>query len=412
VLERIELISPEGFRAGSLAGAFRYARPDVEELWRGTSTQPIDHGFLKYLELPAQSYLKEGWLGELHTDSGGHFQFELPPISRDPADTRGSLLSYASADRPNIELLRRDHALPALERLQAYFKRSLAIESVAQHGEPPSAPDISVVVPLYERIDLVEHQIAQFWRDPELAEAELIYVLDSPAHWPQLSTIAAELHALYGLPFTVLKLNRNGGFAAANNVAASHARGRLLLLLNSDVLPTVPGWLGTMRSFYDATPGIGALGPKLLYEDESIQHAGMYFELDPTTNLWENQHYYKGFSRSLGVANVSRPVPAVTGACMMVDRSVYHHVGGLREDYIQGGFEDSDLCLRLIEAGYENWYVATVELYHLEAQSFPIELRATKRYNGWLQTHLWDQRIRDVMRKQSEPTDARVTPVG
>ena len=53
----------------------------------------------------------------------------------------------------------------------------------------------------------------------------------------------------------MVRLNRNAGYAAANNLAASHARGRLLLLLNSDVLPAGPGWLGTMRDFYDATPG-------------------------------------------------------------------------------------------------------------------------------------------------------------
>ena len=77
----------------------------------------------------------------------------------------------------------------------------------------------------------------------------------------------------------------------------------------------------------------------------------MYFQRDPTTRLWENQHYFKGFSRSLAAANVNRPVPAVTGACLMIDRALYDEVGGLREDYVQGGYEDSDLCLRLIEAG-------------------------------------------------------------
>jgi GT2 family glycosyltransferase len=148
-------------------------------------------------------------------------------------------------------------------------------------------------VPLYERIDLLEHQLAHFWQDPDLATAELIYVLDSPELGSLLARPAAELHALYGLPFKLIKLNRNAGFAIANNIGASHATGRLLVLLNSDVLPVSAGWLRTMRDFYEATPGIGALGPKLLYEDGSIQHAGMYFQLDPSTRLWENQHYYK-----------------------------------------------------------------------------------------------------------------------
>ena len=336
----------------------------------------------------------------------------MPPVIRDTAQTRGSILVESSGDQPAIETLRRDHAHPALKRVQARIRKSITVDSAVQHGEPPSSPEVSIIVPLYERIDLLEHQLAHFWQDPDLAAAELIYVLDSPQLGSLLARPAAELHALYGLPFKLLRLNRNAGFAAANNIGASYASGRLLLLLNSDVLPARAGWLETMRAFHSATPGIGALGPKLLYEDDSIQHAGMYFQIDPSTRFWENQHYYKGFSRSLAAANVTRAVPAVTGACLMVERALYNEVGGLCEDYIQGGYEDSDLCLRLIEAGRDNWYIAAAELYHLEAQSFPITMRSTNPYNSWLQTHLWNDRIQQVMRDQPEGAEAHLVPVG
>ena len=86
----------------------------------------------------------------------------------------------------------------------------------------------------------------------------------------------------------------------------------------------------------------------------------------------------------------------------MIERELFNEVGGFREDYIQGGYEDSDLCLRLIEAGRDNWYLAAAELYHLEAQSFPITLRSTNPYNAWLQTHLWNDRIEQVMRADAE----------
>ena len=65
---------------------------------------------------------------------------------------------------------------------------------------------------------------------------------------------------------------------------------------------------------------------------------------------------------------------------------------------MRGDYEDSDFCLRLIEAGCENWYFADVELYHLEGQSYESSLRRTaSRYNGWLQTHIWGDRIAEVM---------------
>jgi GT2 family glycosyltransferase len=280
-----------------------------------------------------------------------------------------------------------------------------------EHGSVPTSPDVSVIVPLYRRIDLIEHQLAQFWRDPDLARVELIYVLDSPERAEDLNRLAGPLHELYGLPFKVLTLNRNGGYAVANDLGASRARGRLLMLLNSDVLPVGPGWLGRMQAFYDATPDIGALGPKLLYEDESIQHAGMYFQRDASTRLWENQHYYKGFARSLPAANVSRPVPGVTGACMLVERALFESLGGFATVYVEGGYEDSDFCIRITEAGRRNWYVADVELYHLEAQSFFIHTRLANPCNAWIQTHLWNDEITALMRAEPDPTDERLIAV-
>src|SRR5206468_2022728 len=82
-------------------------------------------------------------------------------------------------------------ARPALDLLQAQARRSIAVEEIVQHGEPPPSPDVSVIVPLYGRTDLVEHQIAQFWNDPDMAAAELIYVLDSPELGNQLAHEAA-----------------------------------------------------------------------------------------------------------------------------------------------------------------------------------------------------------------------------
>jgi GT2 family glycosyltransferase len=255
-----------------------------------------------------------------------------------------------------------------------------------------------VIVPLYGRIDFMEHQLCQFMHDSDFRAIDLIYVLDSPELGEELNQLAAALHSLYELPFRTAALSRNAGFAIANNLGAELARGRLLLLLNSDVVPDVPGWTQTMAAFYDATPDIGALGPKLLYEDGSLQHAGLYFDREPGAPLWTNLHYFKGLESHFPPANVTRPVPAVTGACLMIARTLWESVGGLSPAFVQGGYEDSDLCLRLIEAGRDNWYLPHVELHHLEDQSFPSESRRmATAYNTWLQTHLWGARIDQLM---------------
>ena len=110
----------------------------------------------------------------------------------------------------------------------------------------------------------------------------------------------------------------------------------------------------------------------------------------------------------------ARHRPVLAGYLRHVDVSpaFFDEVGGLREDYVQGGFEDSDFCLRLIEADYDNWYLAGAELYHLEAQSFPISLRSTNAYNAWLQTHTWNDRINQLMNDQPRGAESNLVAVG
>jgi GT2 family glycosyltransferase len=222
--------------------------------------------------------------------------------------------------------------------------------------------------------------------------------------------LASALIDLYRVPFRVVTLAENVGFAGANRAGASLARGRLLLFMNSDVLPEHSGWLGRMVAFYDATPGIGALGPKLLFEDDSIQHAGLFFRRPPGSGLWSNEHYFKGLHRDVPPATTSRVVPAVTAACMLISRDLFDEVGGFRSMFVRGDFEDSDLCLRVMERGRQNWYLAEVALFHLEGQSYESNLRVHAwRYNAWLHTHIWGERIARLMRDFDAGPEARAS---
>jgi GT2 family glycosyltransferase len=79
----------------------------------------------------------------------------------------------------------------------------------------------------------------------------------------------------------------------------------------------------------------------------------------------------------------------------MIASDLYQKMGGLSGDYVQGDFEDSDLCLRLLAAGRQNWYFADVALYHLEASSYdPERRRLHDSFNRWLHTHLWAERLK------------------
>ena len=392
---RMTAVSPEGTRTELFGRTFGYRRPDAEEFFRSAigDQHAARYGFISFFHTSAPSLLPVGWLVEVETAAGTVMEAIAPRLLTDDNRIRMELLNDLVHDDVDQEL-RRKHISPALSALQTRRSQRVHIECAAEFGEQAANPHVSILVPLYGRLDLLEHQMAQFADDPDLREAELIYVLDSPELKSDLLAVASGLYQLYRLPFKVVVLSDNAGFAAANNIAAAEAHGRLLLLLNSDVLPTQVGWLSKLIEFYQALEVPGALGPKLIYEDNSLQHAGLYFERSSRSGAWTNEHYYKGFHSDLPAANIARPVPAVTGACLMIDARLYASVGGLSSAYIQGDYEDSDLCLRLSEAGHQNWYFPGVVLYHLEGQSYPTSVRQVNyEYNRWLFNEIWSTAI-------------------
>jgi len=397
-MQRLTVISPEGSRVELLPGIYREPRPDVDSFYEDpTRTGAEGTGFLGYCETGAPSLLSSGWVLEMENALGVGREFPGPQVSRDLLAARAAILSDLHKES-DWQTPLMDHVVPAVSRIQQRLEELAKIKDVWDFGEPAGSPENSIVVPLYGRIDFLEHQLAQFVHDPELRESELIYVLDSPELETALKTSAGQLFELYGVPFRVVVLAQNGGYSVANNRGASLAHGRRLLLLNSDVLPAAPGWLGRMAAFYEEQDSVGALGPKLLFEDDTLQHAGIRFQRPPGGGAWENEHYFKGLHRDLPAANLTRRVPAVSGACMMIDRELFEDLGGLRGMYVQGDYEDTDLCLRLREQGRDTWYLPEVELYHLEGQSYALETRtAMSRYNVWLHTRLWDEEIAAAM---------------
>jgi O-antigen biosynthesis protein len=398
-LGEVTLVSPEGARVELTEKAFRYERPDVVQFYSALGGEPSrDHGFIAHVTLPSPSRLSSGWIAELRTSDGLELEIECPAVSRDPLAIRSTILGELGQHGTVGGRLAADHGRAALTSLQQRLVGEASVDSIDVYGEPPRQPTVSIVVPLYQRLDFIEHQMLQFSRDPEFAAVDLVYVLDSTEQRDDLAVKARELFGLYGLPFRVVNLTSGAGFAGANNLGVEVAEAERLLLLNSDVIPDRPGWIGAMGAFYDATEGIGALGPKLLYEDDTLQHAGMYFQRQPGSEVWENAHCFKGLHRSFPAANLTRPMPAVTAACMMVDRDLYEEVGGLPLHYVQGDYEDSELCLRFAEAERQSWYLPAVELYHLEGQSYvPGLRRIPSEYNMWLHTSIWNDRIEDVM---------------
>lgn len=290
---------------------------------------------------------------------------------------------------------------PILAACQEDLRESRPEPAVKTFGQLPTRPKASVVIPLYRVYDFLRVQVAAFAGDPWFSEhAELIYVLDSPEHEAEVAHLLGGLHLAYGLPLQLVAMRRNGGFSAACNAGAAAARGEALALVNSDVIPSGNCWLEGLIARLDRRAKVGAVGPKLLYDDGSLQHAGLLFKRD-SKGTWLNHHYFKGMPGSYAPANVERPVPGVTGACIVMTRDLYDELGGFDESYVIGDYEDSDLCLKIRRAGFGILYVPEVALYHLERQSIARSVDYTRgaasQHNAWLQSRRWGAQIEALM---------------
>jgi len=337
--------------------------------------------------------------------SGGSVALANPMPAPSPRLGRDAVLAALPAICVTQPIMA-DCMAPAARALQAAHLATRRPPEIVQFGQRPDDPRVSILIPLYRNLEFLRFQLAAFAVDPEIRESELVFVLDSPEQRRELEHYLTGLHLLYGLPMTLVVMSDNFGYAAANNAGAAVARGRDLLLLNSDVVPDRPGWLGLLADAVEAGDHVGAVGPKLLFDDESLQHAGLYFE-QTSEGEWYNRHYFKGFPRDFPAACVAREVPGVTGACLMVRRDLYAQVGGLAEDYLIGDYEDSDLCLKLRRDGHVVRYEPAAELYHFERRSIERNTGYTRgaadHHNRWLHHTRWQGAIAELMDRADEP---------
>ncbi len=152
-----------------------------------------------------------------------------------------------------------------------------------------------------------------------------------------------------------------------NNYAVRKSQGDVLVFLNNDTVIITPDWIERLCEL-TLRDDVGIVGPLLLYEDNTIQHAGVVVGIGG----WAD-HIYKGMPPvHMGTPYVSpmvnRNVLGVTGACMCISRDKFDKLGGFDEEFIICG-SDIELGIRAYEAGYNNIYNAHVRLYHLESKS-------------------------------------------
>lgn len=213
----------------------------------------------------------------------------------------------------------------------------------------------SLVIPVHNRAALTKQCLDTLLASSaETAEVEILVVDDAS------TDSTPDMLAAYGDRIRVVRHEGNAGFGIACNDGAAAASGDWLVLLNNDTLAQ-PGWLDALLAYARPRERLGFAGSKLLFADNTIQHAGVVF-----SHRGHPLHVYSGFPDSHPAVNKSRQFQAVTAACALIRRDLFQEAGSFDPEFMNG-YEDVDLCLRLRRLGYENHYCHESVLYHLES---------------------------------------------
>lgn len=237
-----------------------------------------------------------------------------------------------------------------------------------------SNPKISVIIPNYNHCEDLKRCVTSILEKSTYDSYEIIIVENNSTE-PE---IFRYYESLKDNPFiTIVTYKGAFNYSKINNYGVSFATGEYLLLLNNDTEVITRNWIEELL-MYAQRSDIGAVGAKLYYKDMSIQHAGIVLNLG--AHRTAGHTHYKVNMENVGYMGklcYAQDVTAVTGACLMVRKSLYMEVGGLDETF-EIALNDVDFCLKLRGLGYLNLWNPYCELYHYESKSRGLDDKADK----------------------------------
>jgi O-antigen biosynthesis protein len=276
---------------------------------------------------------------------------------------------------------REKQALESSRRAVDDFLRAAGVPATVEPSHVPSRwrvryaiPEdarVRIVIPCGGKTELLERCVESIAGKTDYPHYEIVVLDNSRAN-----KVSKYVHGFSRRGLTLGHIdfrNLPFNFSAMNNAGARDTEARLLLFLNDDMTIITPGWLGAMVELA-CRPEVGAVGAKLLYPDDTIQHAGIVLGCFDICG-----HAFKGQPAAerayYDFPDVVRNVSAVTGACMMVPRQRFWECGGFDAESLPVAYQDIDLCLKLNQRGYRVLYTPHAQLYHYEAVSKRVEDR-------------------------------------
>ncbi|HRH41875.1 MAG TPA: glycosyltransferase family 2 protein [Pyrinomonadaceae bacterium] len=272
----------------------------------------------------------------------------------------------------NNEIKSKNHEY-AIKALSEHFKR-INIEAEVNFGLTENLfrikrkinyePKISIIIPTSDKVDFLENCINSIQKHSTYRNYEII-VVDNNSSLNETLEYFEQISNRNNIK--IIKYQKPFNFSAINNFAANHASGELLLFLNNDTEVISKDWLESMVE-HAIRPEVGAVGARLLYFNETIQHAGIITGISKIaghSHKYYSRNHAGYFSRAKAIQNVS----AVTGACLMMKNELFKSIGGFNQEDLPVAFNDIDLCLRIKQQNLLIVYTPYSELYHYESAS-------------------------------------------
>jgi GT2 family glycosyltransferase/ubiquinone/menaquinone biosynthesis C-methylase UbiE len=227
-------------------------------------------------------------------------------------------------------------------------------------------PLVSIIIPTKEKVDYLKKCLQSILYKTSYSNYEIL-IIDNQSQ--QQETLKYYQQIKNNPQIKIIEWNHKFNFSSINNFAVKKARGEYIILLNNDTEVISPDWIESMLEHAQRRE-IGAVGVKLLYPNNTIQHAGVILGIigiasHSSLNLPEKDKQVFPLANS---KDIIRNFSAVTAACLMIAKNKYLQVNGLDKNF-RIAFNDVDFCLKLVKKGYFNVYTPYASLYHHEQTS-------------------------------------------
>lgn len=256
-------------------------------------------------------------------------------------------------------------------------------------------PRVSILIPNKDHLDDLKRCIASIVEKSSYDNYEII-VIENNSTTDEIFAYYEELKK--NPDIRVVTYEGDFNYSAINNFGERYATGEYILLLNNDTQVITLDWIEELL-MYAQREDVGAVGAKLYYEDKTIQHAGVVLGLG--AHRTAGHTHYRVSSNNLGYMGrlcYAQDVMAVTGACLMMRKSLFEELGGLDEGFAVS-LNDVDLCIRAWKSGHVNVFTPFAELYHFESVSRGLDDKGEKAKRYDRESAVFREKWKDLLEK-------------